>query len=1191
MIPTRQVDRETHIADILLKSEAALDELHQYYKVGRHKGEFVEKPYFLLSHCAHLLFSLWLTESESPTGLFEYSSHLNALISKLDFGSLRYTDYKRRALDENTLQEHLKNEPKWFNFWLKVLDKQDGTRPLDCQAFAQNILGFVSHPGFLEGKVPRKSRKNLANLLKTDAGAQIFQQSMSVLEELIAAVIFQFTNLDQGRHTREQLVSLICMLRQVRRTIVSEAPAEGPYVLLSNKSWGIPSTLFRIQSGRMRGTLKVVLKRNGGSIVCAYNWTSDAPSKCRSWMRDMSALTHAYEEELFKTWSYDTGEPLHSPEPSTDSKAYWLVQNTEAKRLRAIFRHIEMVLKTLAINPQCRGLIADVARLSMDNSSDWQGTRLAWTYIRKLDQLLNKVKFAYREARVLGGNNPGEEVISNMWPPEPSVAREVEESAPRESDVPERPRELPSPKTPSPLESATPTEETRVEEHPSQGSDAEKEQTLPLEPTVESSARTDSTQPQDQTLPSVLQPHAIWQKSGDFSDKAEKGQGPDGPSAAPEQDQCSSISLTEDEICESAEEAQEQPVAAALAASESDQKSESQESEYLTPAATEPVAEEDLTADEPQFQTGRAGEAEETEETVASLDGEPEGEQNLDEPPAVAKQEEYSSTSRFSEAISDDPALTREESVAAELATSESDQKSGSQESDSQTPASTEPADEDLTADEPQFQTDQVAEAEETEEAVASLDGEPEGEQNLDEPPADEELTSEEPEFRTDRATEVQESQEVVAEFDDEVAKEQSPDEPSAVEQEEKNSASVLSETISDGSEQVQEEPATAEFTADDLSQASEPEESHCQTPTPVEHVAEDLTADEPEFPADPAGEAEDTEEPVASLDGETKGRQEAVEESSSAEQETDLTEVPPCLSSDQSPYKPQEHDYESVAAKAQETASPTAEPSGQEQERTPEVAPLTNEPQPEVSSFLLRQKLSQWHHPTDGPIKYNALSLKQLRQDLGWKQSEVQCMMTELFGRRPFTVYKEKCKDKTVCEFLRDSVHTQTEARKDTSEDSRSSAVIAIATSDQAFCQYISQKPQSTAGTSEEAVDTVDAERGADSKAPEQASETNPTDMDRQLLERLLEHHHVPRGPACDNPLSLKKLQQDLAWKASEVQRSMTNIFGRRPFTAYKKKCGDGMIGDFLEDCDCHRLEKADALHQMVRQQASQAV
>ena len=236
MIPTRQVDREAHIAEILLKSEAALGELHQYYKFGRHEGAFAEKPYFLLSHCAHLLFSLWLTENESPAGLFEYSSYLNALVAKLDFGALRYTDYKRRALHADTFQEHMKNEPKWFQFWLAALEKQDGIKPLDGPEFSRNVLTYVSHPEFLEGKVSKKSRKTLAGFMKTDTVARILHRSMSVLEEMTAAIVFRFTNLDQSHHTSEQLASLICMLRHIRRMIVSEAPAQGPYVLLSNKN-------------------------------------------------------------------------------------------------------------------------------------------------------------------------------------------------------------------------------------------------------------------------------------------------------------------------------------------------------------------------------------------------------------------------------------------------------------------------------------------------------------------------------------------------------------------------------------------------------------------------------------------------------------------------------------------------------------------------------------------------------------------------------------------------------------------------------------------------------------------------------------------------------------------------------------------------------------------------------------------
>ncbi|UCD53593.1 MAG: hypothetical protein JSW27_13255 [Phycisphaerales bacterium] len=949
MVPTRQVDLETHMADLLLKSEAALDELHRYYQVGRHEGKFVEKPYFLLSHCAHLLFSVWLAESEAPSGLFQYSPSLNALNANVDFGALRYTDYVRRTVHADALQEHVKNEPKWFRFWVKVLENQDGRRPLDCRRFSQTILTFVNYPDFLEGKVPKKARKGLADLLKTDTVAWIFQQSMSVLEELTAAIVSWFTRLDQSRHTKEQLVSLICMLHQVRRTIVSRVPAEGPYILLSNKDWGIPSALVLVYGGRTRGRLKVVPKRDGGSIVCACTWTSGAESKRRSWMRDFSALTRPYEELLFKTWSYDTGEPLNHPEPSADSQARWLVQSAEAGRLQIIFRHIETVSKALVRNPLCTGLTADIARLTKDDPDDWCNTGLTWTYIKELDQLLNKVKFAYREARVLGGDNPGAEVVSDLWPPRPSACKPGEQPVWRESHVTERSEESPSPTASSSPEPALPEEETRVEVQPPEDRGEEKGQAS-ADDSIES-----------------------WQP---------------------------------EESC----------------------------SQGSTPAE-----------------------------------------------------------------------------------------------------------------------------------------------------PTTDDFATEEPEGEADSATETQDGAEPVAERDGEATEEQGFDEPSgAAETEEGNGTPLLGDPMSDDAEPAPAEPAAEESPTDELSETWEPEECRAQTPAPPEPVAQELSAEEPEGETGRAAGEQEVEEAVAHLEEEVQAREETVEASSPTECRADHSESQPCLTSDQSPCQSQGDPCESHAEDDREIASTAGQSSDQQQDDTQDPPSRAGMSQAEVSHLVLREKLLQWHQPAEGPINYEPLSLKQLRQGLECTRSEIQRMMTTIFGRRPFTVYREKCGDKTVCAFLEASANAQAESHEGSSDDSRSSTLVAIATSDRLFCEHISQQSGGSSATSTEAMNTGG---DTDPKGPER------TEMYHRLLDRLLEHHRLPDGQVCGDPLSLKQLQQDLAWKASEVQRIMTNIFGRRPFTAYKKKCADGVLGDFLEACDRQRTDSTDDPHQTLGEAAPQAV
>ena len=458
MTPTRNVDREVHLADILLKSQAALEEVRRYYKFDRHAHVFPEKMYFLLSHCAHLLFSLWLTEKESPSGIFTFNAHLDALASELDFEALRYVDYKRRTLHANAYEEHLKNEPNWFKFWLKALQGCEGGPPLDSDAFAQQVLTYVNNPEFLEGTVSRNDRKAFANLMKTDAGARLLHRSSLILEDMISAIVLQFASLDAGLHATEHIAALVCMLRQARLIIVNEIPAQGPYVLFSSKAWGEP-TLLRVHPGQTLGRLRVVPKRDGGGIVCNFKWTAGSQIKKRSWTRATSALPHPYEEELLHTWPRDTSTPLNSSKPPCEAEPCWLVQRAEASRLKAIFRHIEAVQKSLSGNPRCAGLLGDIEDIFMDRHMGEEVLRLEWTYFDRLDQLLTKLQSAYREARILGGKNPGQEIIDAMWP----VQRSGDGQA-RLSDVPT----ARSPRTPLQPRSVKWTQTVPVENHASQ---------------------------------------------------------------------------------------------------------------------------------------------------------------------------------------------------------------------------------------------------------------------------------------------------------------------------------------------------------------------------------------------------------------------------------------------------------------------------------------------------------------------------------------------------------------------------------------------------------------------------------------------------------------------------------------------------------------------------------------------------
>jgi hypothetical protein len=338
------------------------------------------------------------------------------LISGVDFGALRFTDYKRRTLHGNADEEHLKNEPQWFKSWMKILEAQSGP----CDGFSQHILTYVSNPGFLEGQHSKKNRKALAELMTTDVAARLLRCSTSVLEEMISAIALQFAGRPCDPLAAQQMASLICLLRQARRTVLCDAPAQGPYIPRARDDWDLPPAVLRLGVRQTNGTLKTVVKRDGGDIVCTYTCTSGTERNSHTWIRKMSTLKHSYANELFRTWSYDTGEFIDGSISAPESSACWLIQSAENRRLRGISRQIETVLTSLGAHPRCAGLIATVNEARVDNQLEWKDRRLPWTYIRRLDQLIKQLSTAYREASVLDSHNPGVEIAGTMWPSGPS---------------------------------------------------------------------------------------------------------------------------------------------------------------------------------------------------------------------------------------------------------------------------------------------------------------------------------------------------------------------------------------------------------------------------------------------------------------------------------------------------------------------------------------------------------------------------------------------------------------------------------------------------------------------------------------------------------------------------------------------------------------------------------------------------
>jgi hypothetical protein len=139
-------------------------------------------------------------------------------------------------------------------------------------------------------------------------------------------------------------------------------------------------------------------------------------------VRKVASLKGTYEEALFATWSYDTGEHRKHPQQFPGVAAGWTVQYAEAQRLETLARQVDLLLAALQGNPRCNRLVETVRSILRNGSPRWKATVLPWTYVRQLDQLLEKLTSVSREANALGGGDAVERVVAKIWAPEETTA-------------------------------------------------------------------------------------------------------------------------------------------------------------------------------------------------------------------------------------------------------------------------------------------------------------------------------------------------------------------------------------------------------------------------------------------------------------------------------------------------------------------------------------------------------------------------------------------------------------------------------------------------------------------------------------------------------------------------------------------------------------------------------------------------
>jgi hypothetical protein len=440
--------RQTELTHPLVQSfsgaRSALEDVFQHYKMGRYGEAFPEKPYFLLSRCTHVFFSLWLAEQESEQGFFGTAAPPAAFALDLDFGELRYSEYKRRMLQEDGFEEHLRNETKWFEFWMRILEQFDKSNTPAYQKFCQDLLMWAREPGFLEGKVDRAHRKALRAFLRGDEAGRALTGTMRLLEDLLRAIVGCYTTPGTGTGVVEPMILLAGLLGEMRRIIVWETPAQGPCVPFGKTRWRNPSPWQRLLRGRTPGSLTVVPKREGGEIICTFQPAADSAGRPASWVRPMTSLADTYEAELFATWSYDSGAYQEHPDQFPGLPACWTVQNAEAGRLEILSKHIDSLLEVLQRDPVCTRLAAAVGGVSRNDAAQWQAVALPWTYVNQLDQLVGKLTFVCREARAVGTEDAARGIVERVWPSGKAATEGGDPHSTQNSQDRKKPRVSPS---------------------------------------------------------------------------------------------------------------------------------------------------------------------------------------------------------------------------------------------------------------------------------------------------------------------------------------------------------------------------------------------------------------------------------------------------------------------------------------------------------------------------------------------------------------------------------------------------------------------------------------------------------------------------------------------------------------------------------------------------------------------------
>jgi len=387
--------RGLHMARILTQTDALLGALKQYEKLGRYASAFPEKPYFLFSQCARLLYDFENARQDCQPSATSEGTSLFDLLDRLNFGCLQSFDCKPQTTAPTSGQQ-FRNESEWYRFWFQVIEAAGHLAGADLVELRESLLKCVGAHGVLVSKLDKSARKAVAKLFRTALAGRLVVHTEWVLEDISGAIASLLAGLGTREHTLAQAQSLVCALKQIRRYILWHTAATGPYIPNRRHCWGVPGGLAGFRLAGKPGTLTTRLPDEGGTIACVFEREDGPSSQPFSWSQDVEVLESNYEKALFETWSYEAGTPVHAPSDASIPSAQWRLGSVEASYLEFVSQRAELLLGALARHAPHEPIIVSLGDLLKSGADGRDSGRLDWTYVKEIDVMIQKLEASWR---------------------------------------------------------------------------------------------------------------------------------------------------------------------------------------------------------------------------------------------------------------------------------------------------------------------------------------------------------------------------------------------------------------------------------------------------------------------------------------------------------------------------------------------------------------------------------------------------------------------------------------------------------------------------------------------------------------------------------------------------------------------------------------------------------------------------